>query len=72
MDNCNKCLWATRNGSCASWDCEFVDKQEAYEAVKYRKKMYSLMDDVCKNGMEGKETDFRYKGRAFRIREVAQ
>ena len=32
MSDCNRCLWATRNGSCASWDCRFVDQREAYEA----------------------------------------
>ena len=32
MSDCNRCLWATRNGSCASWDCKFVDQREAYEA----------------------------------------
>ena len=32
--NCNKCLWATRNGGCASWDCEFISKSEAYKAWK--------------------------------------
>ena len=34
---CNKCLWATRDGNCASWDCEFVPKREAYEAWKRTK-----------------------------------
>lgn len=32
MNNCNKCLWATRDGGCASWDCMFVDKKEAFDA----------------------------------------
>lgn len=32
--DCNKCLWATRDGGCASWDCEFVSKQDAYDAWK--------------------------------------
>ena len=32
--DCNKCLWATRDGSCASWNCEFVPKSVAYKAWK--------------------------------------
>lgn len=32
--DCNKCLWATRDGSCASWNCEFVPKSDAYKAWK--------------------------------------
>ncbi len=34
MEDCNKCIFATRDGGCTSWDCEFIDKQEAYEAWK--------------------------------------
>lgn len=30
--DCNRCLWATRDGGCASFDCKFVDKTEAYKA----------------------------------------
>lgn len=30
--DCDKCIWATRSGGCASWNCEYVDKHEAYEA----------------------------------------
>lgn len=37
MRDCNRCLWATRNGSCASWDCRFVDQREAYEAYNREK-----------------------------------
>ena len=33
-NNCDKCLWATRSGGCASWSCEYVNKREAYEAWK--------------------------------------
>ena len=32
--NCNACIWSTRDGGCSSWDCEFVDKMEAYKAWK--------------------------------------
>lgn len=35
--NCNSCLWSTRSGDCRRWRCEFVDKQEAYEAWKEKK-----------------------------------
>lgn len=37
MSDCNRCLWATRNGSCASWDCRFIDQREAYEAYNREK-----------------------------------
>lgn len=33
-NNCDKCLWATRSGGCASWSCEYVNKREAFEAWK--------------------------------------
>ena len=33
---CNKCLWATRDGECASWECEFVDKRKAYDMMNGR------------------------------------
>lgn len=32
MKDCNKCLWASRNGNCVSWECNFVDMAEAYRA----------------------------------------
>jgi hypothetical protein len=34
MSDCNRCIWATRNGGCASWDCDFVLKDDAYKAWK--------------------------------------
>lgn len=30
--DCNKCVWGTRDGGCASWDCEFIDRAEAVKA----------------------------------------
>lgn len=32
MEKCDKCIWSTRSGGCSSWNCNFVDKHEAYEA----------------------------------------
>lgn len=32
--DCDKCLWATRSGGCASWKCDPIDKREAYTAWK--------------------------------------
>ena len=32
MEKCNKCIWSTRSGGCSSWNCIFVDKDEAYKA----------------------------------------
>lgn len=31
-NHCDECLWATRSGGCSQWDCEFIDKTEAFEA----------------------------------------
>ncbi len=27
--DCNRCLYATRDGGCASWDCNFISIAEA-------------------------------------------
>ena len=32
LSDCNKCVWGTRDGGCASWDCEFIDRDEAVKA----------------------------------------
>ena len=34
VEECNKCLWATRDGGCSSWNCNFISKDEAFEAWK--------------------------------------
>lgn len=36
MRECNECIWSTRDGSCSSWDCDFIDKEEA--AIAWREK----------------------------------
>jgi hypothetical protein len=35
MENrdCNTCIWHTENG-CASWDCDYISRDEAVKAVK--------------------------------------
>jgi len=52
--DCNKCLWATRDGGCASWKCEFVSKNEAHRAWLERDKQvrcetcqYYTEDQYC-------------------------
>ena len=30
--DCNKCVWGTRDGGCASWECEFIDRDDAVKA----------------------------------------
>lgn len=35
--DCNNCVWARRDGGCTSWDCEFIDKDEAVKAWKEKK-----------------------------------
>lgn len=37
MNNCDTCVWATRNGGCASWGCDYIPMQEAAEAWKEAK-----------------------------------
>jgi len=44
--DCNRCLWATRDGGCASFDCEFVDKNEAYTAWKSQDKYAVWLNEV--------------------------
>lgn len=34
MNNCDTCVWATRNGGCASWGCDYIPMKEAAEAWK--------------------------------------
>ena len=31
--DCNRCLYATRDGGCASWDCNFISISEAERAL---------------------------------------
>ena len=31
--DCKNCLWHTDDG-CSSWDCDFISREEAAEAVK--------------------------------------
>lgn len=56
MSDCNRCLWATRNGSCASWDCRFVDQREAYEAYN-RGKADANKWVPCSERLPDEETD---------------
>lgn len=35
--DCNACLWARRDGDCASWDCDYIPMAEAAEAWKEAK-----------------------------------
>lgn len=37
MNDCNKCIWATRSGECVSWECKFVEMGEAYKATMQMK-----------------------------------
>ena len=30
--DCDTCLWARRDGACASWDCDYIPMKEAAEA----------------------------------------
>lgn len=50
--DCNKCLWARRDGGCASWDCEFVEKGEAYKAWLMREPKCESCEVVTKGRVE--------------------
>ena len=45
VNDCNKCLWATRDGGCATWDCEFVKKGDAYKAWRLREGLMKSIHD---------------------------
>ena len=34
--DCNHCIWHT-DGNCASWNCEYISRDEAVEAVRERR-----------------------------------
>lgn len=44
--DCNNCIWHT-SGSCANWDCEYVGRHEALEALRRIKEMNEILR--CKN-----------------------
>lgn len=35
---CDSCVWSTRSGGCASWDCHFIKQQTAVDALMNQKK----------------------------------
>lgn len=37
--DCTTCIWHT-SGSCASWDCEYISRDEAVEAVRERRQKH--------------------------------
>ena len=37
MSECNTCVWACRDGSCASWDCEYINQNDAAKAYRQMK-----------------------------------
>lgn len=45
--DCNTCIWHT-SGSCANWDCEYVSRDEALEALGLVKKSGNQVKDLVK------------------------
>lgn len=44
--DCNRCLYATRDGGCASWDCNFISIAEAEQAlVRAEMSLPQYLDD---------------------------
>lgn len=34
MSDCNRCVWSRRDGGCNSWDCNFIDQNDAVKCQK--------------------------------------
>ena len=51
MRDCDKCVWATRSGSCSSWNCDFINQAEAAEA--WREKQETKKMDTSEEGEVG-------------------
>ena len=53
--DCNKCVWGERDGGCASWDCEFIDRDEAVKAWRQLSSAESEIKPIsytdCSNAM---------------------
>ena len=56
--DCNLCLWATRDGGCASWECEFVSKADAYEAYQMMQKPSKMIEYLRQTSMKEKNERF--------------
>lgn len=48
--DCSHCIWHT-DGRCASWDCEYISRKEALEALEKVKAMESAQPEIirCKD-----------------------
>ena len=57
--DCNKCVWGTRDGGCASWECEFIDRNDA---VKAWRNMPSAQSEIirCKDCKHKPHTSDKY------------
>ena len=58
MNNCDTCVWATRNGGCASWTCVYIPMKEAAEAWKKERSEKGAEDGLPKEERQiGEESD---------------
>ena len=59
--DCNRCLWATRDGGCASWECEFISKADAYEAFQMVKSPAKMIEYLRQTSERGKNDKIQRK-----------
>lgn len=50
--DCNLCLWATRDGGCASWECKFISKADAYDAFQMVKSPAKMIEYLRQSSMQ--------------------
>lgn len=62
MRNCNRCIWSTRSGGCASFGCDFIDQEEAAEAYKVDKAAQIMASEQKGRWIRGKEVSRTYIG----------
>ena len=70
MSDCNTCIWACRDGSCASWDCDYINQDEAAKVVYCKDCRKHNTDsghvsDICpltfiRGKAHGHEFDYQY------------
>lgn len=51
--DCNNCLYATRNGGCASWDCNFISIADAEPKIgRWIEKKDFIYCSECAEGFD--------------------
>ena len=53
--NCDNCVYATRSGGCASWECDYIPIREAAAAWKREQEAVEMLI-ALKEMSEGEES----------------